>query len=127
MSAPNDGLPAFPLATSSGSNETVNGMTLRDWFAGQALGACVEWARHTHSEHWCDDGESYTIAPLPGSEAFDKTIDEPYEDFGTREEQESQIRAMQKLRDDTWQEIASSAYIIADAMLAARARKEGAQ
>jgi hypothetical protein len=34
---PNDGGPAFPLATSSGSNTSVNGMTLRDWFAGQAM------------------------------------------------------------------------------------------
>jgi len=32
-----DGGPAFPLATSCGSNESVNGMSLRDWFAGQAL------------------------------------------------------------------------------------------
>lgn len=35
----NDGGPAFPLATSSLSNDSycVNGMSLRDWFAGQAI------------------------------------------------------------------------------------------
>jgi hypothetical protein len=43
MSGLNDGGPAFPLATSSGSNESVNGMTLRDWFAGQAL---TYWIKH---------------------------------------------------------------------------------
>jgi hypothetical protein len=126
MSAPNDGAPAFPTDLDRAARGVTPGMSLRDWFAGQALGACVEWGRLAHSEQWRDD-EFYDVAPLPGSEAFDKTIDEPYEDFGTREEQESQIRAMQKLRDDTWQEIASSAYIIADAMLAARKENGGAQ
>jgi hypothetical protein len=37
MNTINDGGPAFPLATSSASNESVNGMSLRDWFAGMAL------------------------------------------------------------------------------------------
>jgi uncharacterized protein YodC (DUF2158 family) len=57
MSALKDGGPAFPLATSSGSNESVNGMSLRDWFAGQALANAytqnegnpdkvAEWAYH---------------------------------------------------------------------------------
>lgn len=34
MSAPNDGGPAFP-------NSVVNGMSLRDYFAGQALGRVI--------------------------------------------------------------------------------------
>ena len=37
MTDKNNGGPAFPLATSSGSNTEVNGMTLRDYFAGQEL------------------------------------------------------------------------------------------
>jgi hypothetical protein len=43
MSAPiNDGGPAFPRPATKGSSgsiirESQNGMTLRDWFAGQAL------------------------------------------------------------------------------------------
>jgi hypothetical protein len=48
-----DGGPAFPLATSSGSNESVNGMSLRDWFAGQTLaGMCAnaEESYHPYEE-----------------------------------------------------------------------------
>lgn len=37
MSDKNTGGPAFPLATSRGSNEAVNGMTLRDYFAAKAM------------------------------------------------------------------------------------------
>ncbi len=33
----NNGGPAFPLATSSGANKWAQGMTLRDYFAAQAL------------------------------------------------------------------------------------------
>jgi hypothetical protein len=34
--------PAFPLATSSGSNTEVNGMTLRDYFAAKAMQALID-------------------------------------------------------------------------------------
>jgi len=41
VSATNDGGPAFPMAASTGDPRDgvyrQNGMTLRDWFAGQAL------------------------------------------------------------------------------------------
>ena len=41
----NDGGPAFPVPDSHHANGQVqygaNGMTLRDWFAGQALGAML--------------------------------------------------------------------------------------
>ena len=41
MSAIDDGGPAFPVEYPKG--HTLNpGMTLRDWFAGQALAACIE-------------------------------------------------------------------------------------
>ena len=35
-------IPAFPLATSSGSNTEVNGMTLRDYFAAKAMQALID-------------------------------------------------------------------------------------
>ena len=38
-----DGGPAFPTSPSSGSED---GMTLRDWFAGQSLSGLVAWAEH---------------------------------------------------------------------------------
>ena len=47
MSAPNDGGPAFPCETygiKNGKETTIptNGMSLRDWFAGQVLcGICA--------------------------------------------------------------------------------------
>jgi hypothetical protein len=50
MSAPNDGGPAFPCETygiKNGKETTVptNGMSLRDWFAGQVLaGFCANSA-----------------------------------------------------------------------------------
>jgi hypothetical protein len=54
MSTINDGGPAFPVPDSHHANGQVqygaNGMTLRDWFAGQALQgllACGE----AHDEH----------------------------------------------------------------------------
>ncbi len=48
---------AFPLAYKCGINETryTNGMTLLDWFAGQALaGACVgDFEDIPAMAHWC--------------------------------------------------------------------------
>jgi hypothetical protein len=44
MSTPNDGGPAFPHHETTSTGESFNehhGMTLRDWFAGQALQAMV--------------------------------------------------------------------------------------
>jgi hypothetical protein len=79
MSAPNDGGPAFPLAGSNDySYEPNDGMTLRDWLAGQAL------------------------AHIPALLAAND-------------------------RNKSVEQIASWSYQVADAMLAARARKEGAQ
>ncbi len=54
MTNKQDGGPAFPLATSSGSNESVNGMSLRDWFAGQALaGMCANPSCDSRSFREC--------------------------------------------------------------------------
>lgn len=41
---PNDGGPAFPTTLDYGEcgSQTIGGMTLRDWFAGQALGAFIQ-------------------------------------------------------------------------------------
>ena len=46
MSAPNDSGPAFPVAHVTGKFWGMNGMTLRDWFAGQALNGMLA------SGHW---------------------------------------------------------------------------
>lgn len=45
MSAPNDGGPAFPFAATDPGNVPMetNGMTLRDWLAGQALAGIGTW------------------------------------------------------------------------------------
>lgn len=45
MTKKNDGGPAFPRAagqTERGFNRPQDGMSLRDWFAGQALDALIE-------------------------------------------------------------------------------------
>lgn len=57
MSAPNDGGPAFPRAGaehSLGGNFEQDGMTLRDWFAGQAITGMT-----SQSERKVNDVKSY--------------------------------------------------------------------
>ena len=54
MNTPNDGGPAFPVTPTDRSGqiaETFPGMTLRDWFAGQALTGMIE----THVFHFLED------------------------------------------------------------------------
>jgi hypothetical protein len=52
--------PAFPPAiTVSASGDFYHGfdgMTLRDWFAGQALNACIE---HSYGNDWGKDGKEW--------------------------------------------------------------------
>lgn len=45
MSKP-DGGPAFPATVANGCNGGVTGMSLRDWFAGQALVALFSQSAH---------------------------------------------------------------------------------
>lgn len=45
MSKPNDGGPAFPRPANPPYNSSANGMSLRDWFAGQALAGIMANAR----------------------------------------------------------------------------------
>ena len=91
----NDGGPAFPLINDHTHPTTINnGMTLRDYFAGQALAdayreaVCFAQTRK-NGEHEREDGSRYTIIP----------------------------REIMTAR---------TAYCLADAMLAARERKEDA-
>ena len=41
MDAKNDGAPAFPIT--AGNQVYAHGMSLRDWFASQALGFGFDW------------------------------------------------------------------------------------
>ena len=56
MSKPDDGGSAFPFAEATTDFSVSPGMTLRDWFAGQALPACISapcppaWT-HGSAEH----------------------------------------------------------------------------
>lgn len=43
MSKINDGGPAFPHMMAEGHRDYASGMTLRDWFAGQARVAMGDW------------------------------------------------------------------------------------
>lgn len=56
MSIKDDGGPAFPLFTPAGqyAPRAESGMSLRDWFAGQALAGLI--ACHTGLEAPPDDG-----------------------------------------------------------------------
>lgn len=52
-----DGGPAFPVIVSNpGNAEVIPGMTLRDWFAGQALVGC---------QHIMESGNDYFIPDTP--------------------------------------------------------------
>ena len=54
MSAKNDGGPAFPVPVAQPFGEgwmAVGGMSLRDWFAGQALAGLLACPEVTGSEH----------------------------------------------------------------------------
>ncbi|MFA6241960.1 MAG: hypothetical protein WC655_13580 [Candidatus Hydrogenedentales bacterium] len=59
MSTPNDGGPAFPRPASHSEEGGVHygyvGMTLRDWFAGQALAGVL--ASYSN-EQWVNDAET---------------------------------------------------------------------
>lgn len=57
MDQTNDGGPAFPVPRDA----PVDGMSLRDWFAGQALaGMLADASRSGSVEHYVDD--AYSIA-----------------------------------------------------------------
>lgn len=65
MSAPNDGGPAFPCETyglRNGKETTIptNGMSLRDWFAGQALAGIMTRAG-SHAFEWAPE-IAYTVS-----------------------------------------------------------------
>lgn len=111
MSKINDGGPAFPLAVTDASfcNENgghnfrvdnVPGMSLRDWFAGMAMQAIVGTFRQTFRGK--EDARTDADADLT-TFYRDMALDW---NFKTGEE-------------DGASEIASDAYIIADAMLKA--------
>ena len=64
MSAPNDGGPAFPWREEDGEggyNQHV-GMSLRDWFAGQALAGIMAGGTDTsNAVEWAPE-EAYAVA-----------------------------------------------------------------
>ena len=74
------------------------GMTLRDWFAGMALQGCIEWERLKGVDSLLGDEMPPHSQPL--------TMDDDIDD------------------GDQSTSVAKAAYMVADAMLAAR--KEGA-
>ena len=59
MSTPNDGGPAFPVTTEACDRGAGIGMSLRDWFAGQALNG---WAAGRNNDPAWRDSKPETIA-----------------------------------------------------------------
>lgn len=55
-----DGGPAFPWTDSPDKRETHQGMTLRDWFAGQALAGML--SAHIGDSPWPDRGPLSSVA-----------------------------------------------------------------
>ena len=65
MSEPDDGGPAFPHSSSPMRGDLTEwGMTLRDWFAGQALGHIPALLDVTEQNASCENiaGHAYQIA-----------------------------------------------------------------
>ena len=116
MSAPiYDGGPAFPFINEHTHPTTINhGMTLRDYFAGQALAGfkfelpLERWWSATDEDGKVIDGYRYSIREKPYN-LHDWEHEETGHDKGNDAE-----------------ELAFAAYALADAMLAARERKEDA-
>ena len=56
---PNDGGPAFPYREQDNNGQYRDhfGLTMRDWFAGQALAAmrCGDWFKCEDGASWCYD------------------------------------------------------------------------
>lgn len=97
----NDGGPAFPLQDWDEvihSRRMETGMSLRDYFAAAALHGCIEWERMRGVDSLLDDEMPPHSQPLTMDNGIDK--------------------------GDQARNVAKAAYIVADAMLAAR--KEGA-
>lgn len=102
MSDNDDGGPAFPMPISNGGYSIITGMSLRDYFAAKAMQAMV--ANYSQTMRGIDDAQHES----------DSDITTPCREL------------MLDLNHVTGEyegakEIASDAYVIADAMLAARA------
>lgn len=93
--------PAFPhhrISSNGESHSHYSGMSLRDWFAGQALGACIQWAQARGKDELMEDNQPVHAEPcMPDGDAG---------------------------RDGT-EDAARAAYLFADAMLAARSKEAG--
>jgi len=120
MSAPiNDGGAAFPVVDGwhkDGRHRCgEEGMTLRDYFAGQALAGfkfelpLERWWSATDEDGKVTDGYRYSIREKPYN-----LHDWEYEETGHDKGNDAE-------------ELAFAAYALADAMLAARERKEDAK
>jgi hypothetical protein len=89
--AQNDGGPAFPVIAENGLGHVADGMSLRDWFAGQALAGFLA------------DGSQRLVA-----EAIEESADRVFI---------QDTKALAALANEA---IARGVYALADAMLAAR-------
>jgi len=104
----NDGGPAFPVHCDTASSD--GGMSLRDWFAGQALAGILA----AESD---DNGYSATYIDASGKETFRHSS--PF--VGADGKENYTVPAVpNKMLRSIVQNQARAAYAVADAMLAAR-------
>ena len=101
MNTPQDGGPAFPYWNYA--ENTTGGMSLRDWFAGMALPKVISEVQYCYRKALYKDVQDGAITWL---EAHDNT--------------DADCLSIKR------EEVAYAAYAYADAMLAARERKEDA-
>ena len=79
MSAPNDGGPAFPIPGIIGADNNfielpIQGMSLRDWFAGQALaGFC---ANPVGISNWSPEGISQDAYRIADAMLVERTVED---------------------------------------------------
>lgn len=72
MSKP-DGGPAFPTRSNVGANDFISGMTLRDWFAGQALAGIM-----ANPERWRDIQRLYDKGKMTYDDASKSNATKAY-------------------------------------------------
>lgn len=117
MSRPDDGGQAFPIPESEWDNRS-EGMTLRDWFAGE----CQEDDRLVKCIRAMDDKALEMFALHPDAEREERLTEIDFENYSALP---SEVQRVARRLEIEARAIARVRYMQADAMIAEKRRREG--